>query len=270
MEARVSLPHILHSQVSHFKRPVRASMKLKHVEAELSRLHSSLAFPSPNVALEQYPTSPHLAAHLAWSAMNLGDIVEDKDSDEEGEEGGSAGAAGTRLLDLGCGTGILGISAVVVGASCVTALDCDSAALSVARSNVELMEMEGNFTFVEAKLEHKRGGGGGGGGAVEDGLPFEDNSFDVVFTNPPFGTKNNAGIDVAFLKAAVRVASRAVYSFHKSSTRAYLMKKCKEWGCTATVLAEMKFEVKKIYKFHKKDAVDVAVDLIRVELSEGG
>ena len=41
--------------------------------------------------------------------------------------------------------------------------------------------------------------------------------------NPPFGTRHK-GADVAFLRAAFRLARGSVYSLHKSSTRAHLQK----------------------------------------------
>lgn len=45
------------------------------------------------------------------------------------------------------------------------------------------------------------------------------NAFDTIVTNPPFGTKNNCGIDMLFVQTGISMASGAVYSFHKSSTR---------------------------------------------------
>ncbi|GMH74512.1 hypothetical protein TL16_g06485, partial [Triparma laevis f. inornata] len=203
-------------------------MKLKHIESALSDLTHDLAFDEPNLSLEQYPTSPELASHLAFLAMSHGDIIE-----------------GTKVLDLGCGTGILGISSIVVGASHVTALDTDPTAISIAQRNYQKMEMEDM-------------------NSDDDGIEFSDDTFDVVLTNPPFGTKNNAGIDVAFLKTACRLSKNVVYSFHKTSTREYLMRKInEEWGFKGEVAAEMKFEVKATYKMHKKKSVDVEVDLIR-------
>merc|ERR1712045_32623 len=91
----------------------------------------------------------------------------------------------------------------------------------------------------------------------DDGIPLTSNSVDTVLTNPPFGTKHNAGIDVSFLKTAIRLATKAVYSFHKSSTSSYLIKTIQSWGYEAEVVAQMKFEIPKMYKFHKKDEVDV-------------
>jgi hypothetical protein len=102
----------------------------------------------------------------------------------------------------------------------------------------------------------------------DDGVPLCDNCVDTVVTNPPFGTKaSNAGMDVQFLKTATRLARRAVYSFHKTSTRDYLIKKIEtEWKYNVKVLAKMKFDIPNMYSFHSKKSVDVEVDLIRVEL----
>jgi putative methylase len=91
---------------------------------------------------------------------------------------------------------------------------------------------------------------------------------DTVLTNPPFGTKHNAGIDVQFLRTGTRLARRSVYSFHKTSTREYLLKKVAEWGMEATVVAEMKFELSNTYKFHQKKSVDIEVDLMRVSIPQ--
>ena len=87
----------------------------------------------------------------------------------------------------------------------------------------------------------------------------------ALLISPPFGTKHNEGIDVQFLKTALRLARRAVYSFHKTSTRPYLMKLLREnWGLNAEVVAEMKFDIPNMYKFHKQKCVDVNVDLLRI------
>ena len=104
-------------------------------------------------------------------------------------------------------------------------------------------------------------------GPAEDGVPLASNCVDTVMTNPPFGTKpGNAGIDILFLRTATRLARRAVYSFHKSSTRQYLIKTVESWGYDVEVVAAMKFDIPQMYKFHSKQNVDVDVDLIRVNL----
>lgn len=95
-------------------------------------------------------------------------------------------------------------------------------------------------------------------------------TINTILMNPPFGTKNNAGVDVAFLKAGLSLAEtnplRAIYSMHKTSTREHLKKKAEEWKCSFTVIAEMKFDLPAKYDFHKKDNVTIQVDLLRFGL----
>jgi predicted RNA methylase len=186
----------------------------------------------------------------------------------------------------------------------VIAVECDEDALELARENAEQVELEDTIQFINARVEMKssgnnkkqqkqadrkggRGGGGGGrnskrgggrGSASQqqtkaliimddkDGIPLRSNCVDTVLTNPPFGTKNNQGIDVQFLRTATRLARRAVYSFHKKSTRAYLMKTVQEWGYEVQVAAEMTFDIPQTYTFHEQKSVDIEVDLLRVSI----
>ena len=120
-----------------------------------------------------------------------------------------------------------------------------------------------------------------GGVSRADGLEFiADNSFDLVFTNPPFGTKNNAGIDLQFLFTATRLSSGAVYSFHKTTTRIYILKVLQRWGFLVLnegipgnrgeveIVAEVGFDVSKTegYGGHKLDCKSIEVDIIRVDV----
>lgn len=57
-----------------------------------------------------------------------------------------------------------------------------------------------------------------------------------------------------------------MYSFHKTSTRPFLLKLLNErWKLDAEVVAEMRFDIKNMYKFHKQKCVDVEVDLLRID-----
>jgi hypothetical protein len=69
-----------------------------------------------------------------------------------------------------------------------------------------------------------------------------------------------------FLRTACRLARKAVYSFHKRSTRSFVLKLVQEWGYRATVAAEMAFDIPQTYQFHSEKTKDVEVDLIRVEI----
>lgn len=90
--------------------------------------------------------------------------------------------------------------------------------------------------------------------------------FDTVVMNPPFGTKNNAGIDMGFLEAATKLSSNAIYSLHKSSTRDYVLAKAAQLGARGKVIAELRYDLPRAYRFHRKASVDIQVDFVRFEL----
>ena len=48
----------------------------------------------------------------------------------------------------------------------------------------------------------------------------------------------------------------------------HILKKAREWGMGAKVIAELKFDIPKMYDFHKHSSVDVYVDLIRFDLKD--
>jgi len=89
------------------------------------------------------------------------------------------------------------------------------------------------------------------------------NRFDCVIMNPPFGTKNNKGIDMMFLRRALQLTNNSVYSLHKTSTRNHVVKVARDWGATVQVLAEMKFDLPAKYSFHTQDSKDIQVDMVR-------
>ena len=203
-------------------------MKLKHLE---SAVQSVEPFSEPKIALEQYATSPHLAARMIFTAHGLGDIE------------------GRRVCDLGCGCAMLSICAELMGADNTTGVDVDGSALVIARRNCERVGVEVEFLLHDVPtlvLRPSRGGGA---------------PFDTIITNPPFGTRVH-GVDMAFVQAGLRLAARAVYSLHQSSTRDHILRKARQWGVTATVVAEMRFDLPATYKFHKDKSRDIAVDMI--------
>ncbi|KAK9761177.1 hypothetical protein K7432_014103 [Basidiobolus ranarum] len=155
--------------------------------------------------------------------------------------------------DFGCGCGILSIASQMMGSAYNVGFDIDPDALAITQENCEELEIDMDLVNInlanqdEHLLERFRG------------------KLDTILMNPPFGTKNNAGIDMVFLKRGIELANKAVYSLHKTSTREHIMKKAKEWGVTCEVIAELKFDVPAMYKFHKKKSVDIEVDFLRFE-----
>ncbi|KAG0741292.1 hypothetical protein G6F57_009199 [Rhizopus arrhizus] len=208
-------------------------MKLKELE---SILQDCEVFDEPKIQFEQYPTTPHLAARMLYTADTVYNDIEDKS-----------------IGDFGSGCGILSIAANILGAGYSVGFDIDPDAIKIAQENSDQFEVLIDFVntdLLHAKLERFQG------------------KLDTIIMNPPFGTKNNKGIDMLMLKKAIDIANHSVYSLHKSSTREHIMKKAKEWGVSFEVVAELKFDVPMMYKFHKKKNVEIAVDFLRFEKAE--
>ncbi|CAI2165121.1 14540_t:CDS:2 [Funneliformis geosporum] len=174
-------------------------MRLKDLEGTLQKVSG---FEEPKIKLEQYCTTPHLAARMIYTAHSVYDDIESK-----------------VVADFGCGCGILSYN---------LALDIDNDALQIAKENCSEFEVDAEFVLtdiISSSMNHLR------------------SKVDTIIMNPPFGTKNNKGIDMIFLKNAIEIATTSVYSLHKSSTREHIIKKSKEWGVECEVLAEMKVSI---------------------------
>ncbi|TDG44013.1 hypothetical protein AWZ03_009562 [Drosophila navojoa] len=209
-------------------------LKLKKLEEYLQCVDG---FEKPKLLLEQYPTPPHIAACMTHCMQEQHDDIE-----------------GKLVADLGSGCGMLSIGATLLGAQLTIGFELDDAAVDTFRQNVVDMELP-NVDCIRADVLH---------------LPGSkwDKAFDTVVMNPPFGTKHNAGMDMRFLDVGMRLATGAVYSLHKTSTRAYIQKKSKEWGARGKVVAELRYNLEASYKFHKQKSKDIEVDFWRFDLSE--
>ena len=156
----------------------------KSLEVRLSRLKGFFA---PKVRAEQYITPSEIAAEILWMAKMSGDIE------------------GKRIADLGCGTGILGIGCLLLGASKVYFVEKDSDVIPHIKEN--LIAEEG---FPD-------------GMAIINNQDVRDFSLEVdtVVMNPPFGTKE-AHLDRIFLDSAL-LRAKVSYSIHKTETVEYLI-----------------------------------------------
>jgi len=203
-------------------------MKLKQLEQHLQTIEG---FENPKVLLEQYPTRPHIAACMLQTIHDTFDDIDNK-----------------MIADLGCGCGVLSIGSVMLGAGSVTGFDVDQDALEQFQENIADFEMD-NIELVNADVA-----------SLGDRFIGK---YDTVIMNPPFGTKHNKGLDIKFLETGLRLSSNSVYSLHKTSTREHILKKAKDWGVTAQVIAELRYDLPNTYKHHKKSSVDIQVDFIR-------
>ena len=180
------------------------------------------------------------------------------------------------------GSGGLGVSmarAFLREGAKVALVDVDADAVELARGNAAMFGEEGGedellIEFVQADLrtgalapQQAHGAGWGGLECLGRLRP------DTVIMNPPFGTKTG-GADRVFLEAAfralhARAAAAAdggggvIYSLHKSSTRQFIERVGRELGgpgCVCRVVAEMRYELPRTYRFHRRESVDIRVD----------
>lgn len=213
-----------------------SKMKLKKLQGYLE---SADVFENPKILLEQYPTTPHIAAVMLHEIQTkFGDID------------------GCSVLDLGCGCGILSIGSVMLGASYVLGIDVDEDALKVCQKNLEDYDIS-NMDLLQQDI-------------VNICPSSEDVSekllakkFDTVIMNPPFGTKKKSGLDMEFVRAGLMMSKNAVYSLHKTSTRKRSKRLAKEWGVTIDIFGQFRFNLEKTYSCDKEDSLDIEVDFVR-------
>ncbi|XP_054785637.1 uncharacterized protein LOC129292136 isoform X2 [Prosopis cineraria] len=156
-------------------------MKLKQLESLLGDLQQ---FSQPKIELEQYPTGPHIASRMLYTAENsFGDV------------------SNKVVADFGCGCGTLGVAAAILSAEHVVGIDIDPESLEIASLNAE--ELELCMDFIQSNVMD---------------LEWRGQIVDTVVMNPPFGTRKK-GVDMNFLQVALKVSSQAVYSLHKTTTR---------------------------------------------------
>ncbi len=202
----------------------------KALAVELSRIKG---FETPKVRVEQYQTNSDIAADVLWTAYMEGKV------------------SGKTVADLGCGTGILGIGALMLGADKVYFVDIDDEALNEAKKYYENMKSELKEEMGEAEFHNCK---------VED-LAGEVSAgkVDLVIENPPFGTKEKHA-DKVFLEKAFGISDNVI-SFHKSETMRFLEAISKDFGYDIRRKNEYKFPLKKTMEHHKKkvEYIDVVV-----------
>ena len=125
-------------------------MNKKQLAIKLSKLSGLRNF---DVNLEQYEIDSNLASEVLWMAFQNKDI-ENK-----------------VVADFGCGNGILGIGALLLGAKFVYFLDLDKDALIICKENLEILKFK-NFKLINSDVKNFN---------VE---------VDTVVMNPPFGVQN--------------------------------------------------------------------------------
>lgn len=195
-------------------------------KVQLERILQSLeAVPTPRPDIEQYPTPAALAAEVAYIAHGRGDL------------------AGRRVLDAGCGSGILAIAAKLLGAAEVVGVDLDPEAVEVAARN-------GRRANADVEWRHA------------DICAVKD-PFDTVLMNPPFGSQRKHA-DLPFLDRAMALAP-VVYSFHNRVTEGFLARRIETRGARITDRIPYDFPVPRMFRFHTRALRRVGVVLFRID-----
>lgn len=200
--------------------------------------------PNPKVHLEQYTTSERVAANMLYlAAYSNGDIVQ------------------KTVLDLGCGSGRLGIGAAFLGATNVVGIDIDVNAIKTAVENSRNACLKGVTQWINGDIDIITG------------------TFDTVLQNPPFGVQRREA-DRPFIVKALQVSS-SVYSLHShpevdetlirklKASRGFLQVQASPFierlvennnGYIKAVYA-MLMTIPRMFDFHKKVKHDFVLDL---------
>lgn len=202
-------------------------VRKRDLERALSEIE---AHPLPNAYLEQYTTPSNVAAETLYLAAYVYDDV-----------------IGKTVVELGCGTGRLGIGAALLGAKEVFGVDVDGVAVRVAQKNAEIMGVKERTNWIVADIGVVKG------------------SFDTVLQNPPFGVQRRRA-DRRFISKSLELSS-TIYSFHKGgeSNREFIKRFIEEHGGKITTIFPLKMEIPRMFKFHTKRKRSIQVDLYRIE-----
>lgn len=198
-------------------------------KSELAIILSKLrVFETPKVSFEQYPTDSEVAADILWKAFMNYDIQNKV------------------VADLGCGTGILGIGALLLGAKKVYFVDHDATIIPLLQQNLEAVKASVDEYMI----------------STVDVLQFTV-SVDTVIENPPFGTKIKHA-DKLFLEQAFKLG-KVIYSIHKLTSKGFLDAISKDHGFKITHVFELKLPIKATQKFHTRRLYPVDVGCWRLE-----
>ena len=193
---------------------------------DLERLLATIPpHPRPKAELEQYATPADVAAPLLFEARALGDVE------------------GRSVADLGCGTGVLGIGAALLGAAAVVGVDVDEDAVAVARAEAERLGARVEFLAQDVASWTGRA--------------------DTVLMNPPFGAQRK-GADRPFLDAALRAAP-VVYTVANAPARDFTEAYAAKQGFSATHRWRMAMTLRHQYRHQTRARVDVEVVALRFQ-----
>lgn len=189
-------------------------------------------FDDPQAPLEQYRTPPEVAASLIHTADLHGDID------------------GQTVVDLGCGTGMLGLAAALRGPRRVVGLDVDSSPLATAQANRRRVAATTGVDWVRADATS---------------APLCPDESVTVVMNPPFGAQTgNDHADRAFLKTTAGIASVS-YSIHNAGSQSFVESFAGDNGGTVTHAFALELDVPHQFDFHEAESRAIDAEAYRIE-----
>ena len=189
-------------------------------------------FDDPRVELEQYRTPPELASYLVHTA-DLQDDIEDQ-----------------RVVDLGCGTGMLALAATLRGPRQVVGVDIDAAALRTAQQNRTRIAARSSVSWVQADATR---------------VPLSGEPEPTVVMNPPFGAQDgNEHADRAFLETTAEIAGVS-YSIHNAGSADFVESFAADNGGEVTHAYSAEFDLPATFDHHTEDSQTIEVELFRTE-----
>ena len=189
-------------------------MRLRSLAIQLSKLQE---ISSPNLNLEQYQTEGEIAARWLFDIQSFDDLK-----------------PGCRVVDLGCGNGILGIGAVLMGAGSAILVDSDKKSCEVSTRNVESLGISDIVKIINSKIGEK---------------DIEIREADIVVSNPPWGTQKKAS-DRPFLEEIISIGTIA-HLMH-SSQATHIRNFFNEFGWSSEEYGDLDFALPATYGHHSR------------------
>ena len=192
-------------------------------------------FDDPRVDLEQYRTPPDIAAHLIHTADLQGD-VEDR-----------------IVVDMGTGTGMLALGAVLRGPRAVVGVDIDPDPLATARANERRVAAATDVEWVRTDATQ---------------APLAPDGPTTVVMNPPFGAQSgNEHADRGFLATAAAI-SDVSYSVHNAGSEAFVDSFAADNGGTVTHAFAAELDLPHQFDFHESESRVVDVEVFRIDWTD--
>ncbi|MCL4399019.1 methyltransferase [Candidatus Parvarchaeota archaeon] len=186
-------------------------------KTELSRCLTLLkTYEKPKIRYEQYQTDVRTAVDFLLLADSL------------------FGFKSKRVADFGCGNGILGLGAGLLGAEEVHLYDIDENLLEIGIENCRTLGLK-NCVFLQ-----------------EDFFDVKTR-YDLVISNPPFGIQTNFSL-ISFIKKLRQVSDRFIFIYKDNEA---VRKTAKEEGLLASRIGEIR--LKRTERFHKKEFIRLPV-----------